>query len=332
MSQAVLEIDNLHIDYRTARGIARVVDGVSLRVETGEKVAIVGESGCGKTQTVRAVLRLLPEDRAIVSEGRMLFRGQDIIGLRRQELRELRTQGISMIYQEPSAVLNPVFTIGEQLIDIIRHSLQGTGRRPRKSELHSLAIRAISDVNIPDPERVLRFYPHQLSGGMKQRVCIAMAIVLPRHLLIADEPGTALDVTLQAQINSLIDKLVTSKNLALILITHSLGVARELTDRIYVMYAGTIVETARTAELFDRPLHPYTRGLLACVPKLSGHGIAEGIKGHVPDYLDMPDGCRFAPRCPIADERCSRQRPVLENRGNEHSLACFFADDLIRIP
>jgi peptide/nickel transport system ATP-binding protein len=332
MNGPLLSIHDLHIGYRYSAGISNVVNGVDISVGQGEKVGLVGESGCGKTQAVRAILRLLPEETVVIPKGEIIFQGRDILKMNKGELKDVRIKGISMIYQEPSAVLNPVFTIGEQLMDILRYSLPQYSGKHRKQELRKRALAAIADVNIPDPDRIMGCYPHQLSGGMKQRICIAMAIAIPRQLLIADEPGTALDVTIQAQVNRLIDDLVTSKGLALILITHSLGVARELTDRIYVMYAGEVVETAKTDELFDRPLHPYTRGLLACIPRLSGKGMAEGIEGHVPDYKDMPEGCRFCSRCTIASEECGKSSPHLRDIGNEHRIACFNADDIITVP
>ncbi|MGB9802829.1 ABC transporter ATP-binding protein [Desulfofundulus sp.] len=322
MSSPVLEIKDLHVWYRTYGGYSRVLDGVNLHVHKGEKVGLVGEAGCGKTTTMRAVLRILPEGQAHVPQGQILYHGQDILKMTPRELQKVRTKGISMIFQEPAAALNPVFTVGTQIFDVIKYSGLGKEESSREN-IRRLAIQAIKEVYIPDPDRILSCYPNQLSGGMKQRICIAMAIVTPRELLIADEPGTSLDVTIQDQVHRLLRGLVEKKGMSLIMITHSLGVARELTDRIYVMYAGTIVEVARTGELFANPLHPYTLGLLSSVPRLTGGGVAEGIYGRIPDYLHPPEGCRFHPRCPRALQRCREEKPLLKDLGDGHQVACF---------
>ncbi|KUK10030.1 MAG: Oligopeptide/dipeptide ABC transporter, ATPase subunit [Clostridia bacterium 41_269] len=322
----ILDIRNLHVWYRTYGGFAEVLDGVNLMVKKGEKVGLVGEAGCGKTTTMRSVLRILPEN-AVVPKGEILFHGQDILKMKSQEINKVRTQGISMIFQEPSAALNPVFTIGTQMFDVIRYS--GSGKAKSKDEIKELAVKAIREVYIPDPERILKSYPGQLSGGMKQRVCIAMAIVTDRELLIADEPGTSLDVTIQDQVHRLLRGLVEKKGMSLIMITHSLGVAREMTDRIYVMYAGSIVETAETKVLFKDPMHPYTLGLLESVPRLTGGGMAEGIYGRIPNYLSPPQGCRFHPRCRLAAERCFEEKPPLMDVGEGHYVACFWVQGVI---
>ncbi|MDQ0286499.1 peptide/nickel transport system ATP-binding protein [Desulfofundulus luciae] len=322
MSNPVLEIKNLHVWYRTYGGYSRVLDGVNLHVYKGEKVGLVGEAGCGKTTTMRSVLRILPEGQAHIPEGQILYHGNDILKMKPRELQQVRTRGISMIFQEPAAALNPVFTVGTQMFDVIKYS--GLSKEEsRKDNIKRLAIQAIKEVYIPDPERILNCYPNQLSGGMKQRICIAMAIVTARELLIADEPGTSLDVTIQDQVHRLLRGLVEKKGMSLIMITHSLGVARELTDRIYVMYAGNIVEVARTSVLFANPLHPYTLGLLSSVPRLTGGGVAEGIYGRIPDYLRPPGGCRFHPRCPRAVQRCREEKPLLRDLGDGHQVACF---------
>lgn len=322
MSNPVLEIKNLHVWYRTYGGYSRVLDGVDLHVYKGEKVGLVGEAGCGKTTTMRSVLRILPEGQVHVPEGQILYHGNDILKMKPRELQQVRTRGISMIFQEPAAALNPVFTVGTQMFDVIKYS--GLSKEEsRKDNIKRLAIQAIKEVYIPDPERILNCYPNQLSGGMKQRICIAMAIVTAREILIADEPGTSLDVTIQDQVHRLLLGLVEKKGMSLIMITHSLGVARELTDRIYVMYAGNIVEVARTSHLFANPLHPYTLGLLSSVPRLTGGGVAEGIYGRIPDYLRPPGGCRFHPRCPRAVQRCREEKPLLRDLGDGHQVACF---------
>lgn len=322
MANPILDIRDLRVWYRTYGGYSKVLDGVNLCVHQGEKVGLVGEAGCGKTTTMRSVLRILPEGQAHIPEGQILYHGKDILKMNARDLQRVRTKGISMIFQEPSAALNPVFTIGTQMFDVIKYS--GLSKEESsKDNIKKMAIQAIREVYIPDPERILNCYPNQLSGGMKQRICIAMAIVTARELLIADEPGTALDVTIQDQVHRLLRGLVEKKGMALIMITHSLGVARELTDRIYVMYAGNIVEVARTKDLFSNPLHPYTHGLLGSVPKLTGGGMTEGIYGRIPDYLRPPTGCRFHPRCPRAIDRCRQEKPVLSDLGDGHQVACF---------
>lgn len=317
----ILEIKKLKVWYRTYRGYARVVDGIDFYLKKGEKIGLVGESGCGKTTTMKTVLQVLDRKLAYVPEGEIMLGERDIIKMSHSELQTVRRRIISMISQEPTAALNPVFTVGEQIYDIIKHSEQNSNLQ--KNELKELARAAIKDVMISDPDRILNSYPHQLSGGMRQRICIAMSLVTPREILIADEPGTALDVTIQDQIHRLLNRLVKDKGRSLIMITHSLGVARELTDRIYVMYAGNVVETAITKELFNNPTHPYTIGLLDCVPRLSGGGLSTGIYGYVPDYINPPSGCRFSPRCSFAMDICQKSKPPMKKIGEDHYIACF---------
>ena len=314
----ILRIRDLKISYQTQHGMVNIVNGVSIHVSPGEKIALVGESGCGKTQTVRSVLQILPSTVRYPS-GEILFHDLNLLAANPDQLTRVRQKGISMIYQEPSAVLNPLFTVGRQIMDVIRYSADG---KISKAEQKHRALEIIEQVKIPDPERIFRYYPHQLSGGMRQRICIAMALATPRELLIADEPGTALDVTIQKQVNALMTRMVEERRMAMILVTHSLAVAREMTDRIYVMYAGTVVETATTKELFRKQYHPYTTGLLSSIPKLTGEGIADGIPGHVPDYANMPSGCRFCPRCPYADERCRKEAPIMTRVSTDHFAAC----------
>jgi peptide/nickel transport system ATP-binding protein len=237
------------------------------------------------------------------------------------ELQKLRSRGIAMIFQDPTAALNPVFTIGEQVKEVIRFALPEKERT--KSSIHTIALRALKEVYLADQERILNSYPLQLSGGMRQRICISMAITTNRELLIADEPGTSLDVTIQDQILRLLRELVEKRGTSIILITHSLGVAREMTDRVYVMYAGSVVEVAKTPDLFRNPLHPYTHGLLSSVPKISGGGMSSGIPGSIPEYLNPPKGCRFHPRCVHATEECRSSFPPLFNQGDGHEVACF---------
>ena len=321
MDDVILEISNLKLWYKVYKGYSKVLDGVNLTVHKGEKVGIVGEAGCGKTTTVKTILGIIPENQYVIPEGNIYYKGRDILSMNDKDLNDVRSGEISMIFQEPAAALNPVFTIGQQMMDVVRFSTQGKGKT--KEEQKAMALKAIKDVFIPDPERIFGFYPSQLSGGMKQRICIAMAVMTQRDLMIADEPGTALDVTIQDQVQKTLNKLVEERNMALIMITHSLGVARETTDSINVMYAGNVVESAKTKDMFENTLHPYTVGLMAAVPRLSGGGIQSGIYGSIPDYLYPPKGCRFAPRCPRATEECRQQKPELKDVGGNHKVACF---------
>ncbi len=319
--EIILNISDLYLWYKVYHDYSKVLNGVNLKVRRGEKVGVVGEAGCGKTTTMKAVLGLHSLDTAVMPRGEILFKGKDVLEMTSAELNTLRTGGVSMIYQEPSAALNPVFTVGNQMMDVIKYSRAGKGKT--KAEQKDMALSAISEVMIPDAERIFSFFPHQLSGGMKQRICIAMAIVTQGDLMIADEPGTALDVTIQKQIHKILNRLVETHDMSLVMITHSLGVARELTDSINVMYAGSVVESARTDEVFRRPLHPYTIGLMEAVPRLSGGGVTCGIYGNIPNYLDPPKGCRFCPRCSRATEICQTSIPEFRDVGNSHYVACF---------
>lgn len=321
MAEQVLDIQNLSIWYKTYRGYSRVVDGISMHVNAGEKVGLVGESGCGKTTTIKTILQIIDPAVSHVPEGKIFFRGKDVLKMGKKELMELRRNGASMISQSPMSALNPVFTIGHQMTDIIKYS--ELYKKAGKKELQDVVKQALSSVMLSDTERIMGSYPHQLSGGMRQRVCIASALLTPRDLLIADEPCTALDVTIQAQIHNLLRELVEEKKSSLIMITHSLGVARELVDRIYIMYGGNIVETCYTKDLFEAPAHPYTRGLIDCVPRLSGGGLSAGIYGYVPDYVNPPEGCRFCPRCSERMEICRHKRPPECEVGKGHYAACW---------
>lgn len=326
MSEKLLDIQNLSVWYKTYRGYAEVVDRVNLHVGKGEKIGLVGESGCGKTTTMKMVMRTLDEQGINVGEGsQILFEGEDILAMNPRQLLELRRKRASMISQSPMAALNPVFTVGQQMLDVLKYS-GAYDRRDREGMLKA-ARAAIDSVMIPDPERILKSYPHQLSGGMRQRICIATSLLTPRQLLIADEPGTALDVTVQGQIHKLLRALVEEEKRSLIMITHSLGVVRELVDRIYVMYAGSIVECCETQELFKNPLHPYTQGLLSCVPRLSGGGISAGIYGYIPSYVNPPKGCRFYNRCPHCTERCRQEKPAAYTTAEGHTVSCFLYEN-----
>ncbi len=324
LSANTVDIRDLHIWYRTFGGQVKVLNGVNLYVKKGEKVSIVGETGCGKTTTVKSILRILAK-QASVPQGEVLFQGENVLKMNRGELSKLRGSGVSMIFQDPTMSLNPVFTIGEQMSAVIRYS--GQPNADKKEVQHELAVKALKETSMPDPDRILQSYPFQLSGGMRQRISIAMSLATPRELVIADEPTTNLDVTIQDQVLKILKERVESKGSSLILITHSLGVARETTDRIYVMYAGNMVETAPTKELFRRQLHPYTQALMDCIPKLSGGGISEGIAGRIPNYLHPSPGCRFAPRCPKACPRCHQEKPEYVDVGDQHQVACFLYDE-----
>jgi peptide/nickel transport system ATP-binding protein len=317
----LLDIKNLFVWYKVFGGYFKVLNGVNLVVKEGERVGLVGEAGCGKTTTMKSILRILPPGDFKIPEGEIFYKGKDILRMNSKEVQNLRSREIAMIFQDPTAALNPVFTIGSQLGDVVRHADIFKGSRHQK-EIKDNSIKALKEVYLPDPERMLVNYPFQLSGGMRQRVCIAMSISSPRNLLIADEPGTSLDVTIQDQIHRLLNEIVDKRNTAIILITHSLGVAREMTDRIYVMYAGTIVEVATPEILFKNPVHPYTKGLLASVPKISGGGIANGIPGKLPNYLNPPSGCRFQPRCECVNPTCIEKPPQLYEIEKNHLVAC----------
>ena len=320
MSETLLDIKNLHVWFKVYGGVLKVLNGVNFNVKSGEKVGLVGEAGCGKTTTMKALLRVLP-NLALIPEGDIFVRGKNILKLNSRELADLRGRGLSMIFQDPTSALNPVFTIGQQLYDIIKYSAGSSGQKVANKK--NVALGALHEARLPDPERMLDSYPIQLSGGMRQRVCIAFAIATARDLLIADEPTTNLDVTIQDQVLRLIRDLVEKKGASLILITHSLGLAREITERVYVMYAGNMIEMAATSLLFEKPLHPYTQGLLASVPRLSGGGFAEGIPGRIPDYRNPPPGCRFEPRCQYAFEPCSKAMPPYIDVGDGHQVACY---------
>jgi peptide/nickel transport system ATP-binding protein len=321
----LLYIKDLTVQFSVYGGKLHVLDGVNFHMYPGERVGLVGETGCGKTTTMKAILRVLPSPPAIIPKGEIYFDNRNVMKMKVDELGKIRGRGISMIFQDPTAALNPVFSIGEQLEGVIRSSAR-PGNNYSKSEIKRRAVNALKEVALADPERLLKSYPIQLSGGMRQRVCIGMALSTNPKLLIADEPGTSLDVTIQDQVLRLLRKLVDDHNTSIILITHTLGIVRETTDRVYVMYAGTMVETAATEKLFDEPLHPYTQGLIRTVPRLTGGGVASGIPGRLPDYRNPPSGCRFHPRCQFAGQICRQKKPPLIQISSNHSVACFLYD------
>jgi peptide/nickel transport system ATP-binding protein len=320
-NKILLEIKNLHVWYKVYGGYSKVLNGINLMVQEGERVGIVGEAGCGKTTTMKSIIQVLPPGDFRIPQGQIFYKGQDVLKMSFKELQRLRSKEIAMIYQDPTAALNPVFTIGTQIGDVIKYS--SIFKNNNKEQIREQSIKALKEVYLPDPDRICTNYPFQLSGGMRQRVCIALSISSPRNLILADEPGTSLDVTIQDQIHRLLNEIVKKKNTAIILVTHSLGIAKEMTDRIYVMYAGTIVESATPDILFKNPIHPYTKGLLASIPKISGGGIAKGIPGSIPDYLSPPSGCRFHPRCEKKSAICLEKPPQLFKFENNHLIACY---------
>lgn len=321
----LLEIENLQVEFKVYGGVLKVLDGVNFSVKAGEKVGLVGETGCGKTTSMKAVLRILPTPPARITGGEVIFKGQNVLELKDNAMRAIRGRGISMIFQDPTAALNPVFTVWDQLEPVIRHA-SPENKKLSKKEIRRKAIIALQEVSLADPERILDTYPVQLSGGMRQRVCIGMALATDPELLIADEPGTSLDVTIQDQVLRLLQDLVEQKGSSVILISHTLGIVRQMCDRVYVMYAGNMVEEAPTKELFTNPMHPYTQGLMDAVPKLSGGGIAMGIPGRIPSYLDPPPGCRFHPRCSKVMDICKHQKPKFYEVEQGHNVSCFLYD------
>jgi len=319
----LLEIKNLHVGFKIFEGHLRVLNGVHLDVKEGERVGLVGETGCGKTTTVKSILRVLPTPPARVTGGEIDYRGRDVLTMSRREMTALRRHELTAIFQDPLQSLNPVFTIGTQLRDIVKDSAIGRGRRLSRREVESRCLAALRETGMPDAERIMTNYPAQLSGGMRQRVCIAEALSTNANLMLADEPTTNLDVTIQDQILRKLDELVEEKGASVVMITHSMGVVRDLTQRVSIMYAGSIVETGKTREVLENPMHPYSQGLMASVPKLTGEGISEGIPGRIPSYLDPPSGCRFHPRCPHQMEICSTESPSFFEITNAHQAACY---------
>jgi oligopeptide/dipeptide ABC transporter ATP-binding protein len=321
----LLEVKDLQTHFPTRAGLVRAVDGVSFHLDRGELLGLVGESGCGKSITALSVMRLIAAPGKIVN-GEILFDGKDLLKLSDAEMREMRGDDIAMIFQDPMTSLNPVFTVGEQIAEALR-----LHRKMSRSEARKATIEAMREVAIPDPARRLDDYPHQLSGGMRQRIMIAMALACHPKLLIADEPTTALDVTIQAQILELLNELRKQRELAVLLITHDLGVVAEVADRVAVMYTGRIVEQSPVDELFARPKHPYTEGLLRSVPKLTIDDVTrkerlETIEGVVPSPTDLPPGCHFAPRCVHRMPRCTEGRIPLYELDGGVQVRCVLYD------
>ncbi len=324
--EALLEIDGLVTEFRTERGTFRAVDGVSLRVRAGETLGIVGESGSGKSVTALSIMRLIGHPAGRTTAGTVRYAGRDLLALPDDEMRRIRGNRISMIYQEPMTSLNPVHTVGAQIgeVLILHKGMNGTQAR-------AVVIDLLRAVGIALPERRVDAFPHELSGGMRQRVMIAMALACDPEILLADEPTTALDVTIQAQILDLIRRLKRERGTAVLLITHDLGVVAQTCDRVMVMYAGRVVETGDVFSIFENPLHPYTEGLLASIPDIDeARDELRAIEGVVPNLLDPPPGCRFAPRCAYAVEKCRSVDPALTVLAEDRAAACHFAAERVR--
>ncbi len=327
----ILRIDNLQTHFFTAIGTVRAVDGVSYALGNGETLGVVGESGCGKSVTALSILRLVANPPGRIVGGSIDFEGRNLLRLSEREMEGIRGNAISMIFQEPMTSLNPLYTVGKQIAEAVALH-QGLSKRSAMDK----AVEMLRRVYIPEPEKRVHAYPHQLSGGMRQRVMIAMALSCNPRVLIADEPTTALDVTIQAQILDLMRELQETFGTAIILITHDMGVVAENADRVVVMYAGRKVEEAPADVLFDRPGHPYTKGLLGSIPHLdtaaradTGRARLNEIKGMVPSLFNLPQGCSFAPRCGFATNHCHAERPALEEQRPGHWIACWHADKLL---
>ncbi|HWI81308.1 ABC transporter ATP-binding protein [Ramlibacter sp.] len=319
----LLEVDNLRTYFDTLSGTVRSVDGISYTVNAGQTLGVVGESGCGKSVTALSIMRLIPRPPGRFAGGQVRYRGTDLLTLSEREMREIRGNRISMIFQEPMTSLNPVLTVGRQIAETVQLHQHASPRQAMERAVEMLRV-----VQIPEPARRVAEYPHQLSGGMRQRVMIALALACNPELLIADEPTTALDVTIQAQILDLLRQLQHELGMGVVMITHDLGVVAESCDRVVVMYAGRKVEEADVVDLFDRPMHPYTRALMLSMPSMNTHSqrLAE-IPGMVPAPHELGRGCAFAARCPYAQARCRAETPALTAQGNGHVVACFAVEE-----
>ena len=323
----LLEVEGLEVEFSTRQGTARVLDGVSLSLEAGRTLGIVGESGCGKSMTALSIMRLVPVPPGRIGAGSVRLNGEELLQASEKRMREVRGKDISMIFQEPMTSLNPVYSIGDQIAETVRlHERLG-----RRASLDR-AVEMLSSVHIPAAERRVREFPHQMSGGMRQRVMIAMALACRPGVLIADEPTTALDVTVQAQVFDLLRELQEKTGTAIILITHDMGAIAEMADRVLVMYAGRIVEEAATGDILESPRHPYTQGLIACVPHMEEEptavrGVLTEIPGVVPALSDLGAGCAFAPRCTHATDLCRRRAPPPFAVGENHRVACWLHEE-----
>jgi oligopeptide transport system ATP-binding protein len=321
----LLDVKGLKTEFHTQDGVVHAVNGVSFSVDEGETLGLVGESGCGKSVSVLSVMRLIPQPPGKIAAGQVLFQGRDLLKVDDEEIRSVRGNKIAMVFQDPMTSLNPVLTIGTQIGEALELHLGMTKEQARKRSVELLKM-----VGIPEAENRLDDYPHQFSGGMRQRVMIAMALSCSPQLLIADEPTTALDVTIQAQIVDIVKRLKSELGMAIIWITHDLGVIAGIADRINVMYAGFVIETAPVKEIFANPLHPYTLGLLASIPRLDASRKSKltPIDGLPPDLIEMPKGCPFYDRCTYRTERCANENPALELAAVRHSVACWNWQDV----
>ncbi|MEJ8764871.1 ABC transporter ATP-binding protein [Oceanobacillus sp. HCA-5259] len=319
--EKILEVHNLHVTFTTYGGTVQAVRGVDFHLNKGETLAIVGESGCGKSVTVNAVMGLIPNPPGKITGGRILFKNKDLTRLREKKMRAIRGVDISMIFQDPMTALNPTLTIGTQLKEGVKQHHRLSDKEAEKRALEMLKL-----VGIPNPEERLKQYPHQFSGGMRQRIVIAIALICEPELLIADEPTTALDVTIQAQILELFEKIQEVTGISIILITHDLGVVAKIADRVAVMYAGKIIETGTKREVFYNPKHPYTKGLLHSVPRLDAKEKLQPIEGTPPDLFSPPRGCPFTARCPFAMEVCDKVYPKTARLSDSHVVDCWLQD------
>ncbi len=320
----LLVVEDLRVQFDTFDGIVKALEGVSFEVNEGETFGLVGETGCGKTVTTLAIMKLLPENGTITS-GRILLRGENLLKKSEEEMRGLRGRRISMIFQDPAASLNPVFTVGEQITRVIK-----THQGLEDDVARQKAIKAFGLVALPEPEKVLRTYPHELSGGMQQRVMIAMALSSNPDLMIADEPTSALDVTIQAQVLERLQEIKKERNVAMLIVTHNMGVVAENCDKLGVMYAGTVVERGPVAEVLRKPYHPYTRGLLSAIPRAETRKRELAvIKGFIPDLIERPKGCSFHPRCPFATDVCRERTPVDEEVEPGRHVMCHLSEEMM---
>jgi oligopeptide/dipeptide ABC transporter ATP-binding protein len=323
MAEKILEIRNLTTGFLTDKGLVKATDRISLDLEKGKTLCIVGESGSGKSVSALSIMRLIDYAGGIIEDGQVLFKGQDLVKKRQNEMLKIRGNLITMIFQDPMSALNPVFTVGEQIAEVLR-----IHKNLPEKEAWRQTVDMLRKVGIPSPEIRAKQYPYEMSGGMCQRVVIAMALACNPELLIADEPTTALDVTVQAQILDLLRQLKQEFRMSMLLITHDMGVAAEVADRIAVMYAGAVVEEGTVSEIFERPRHPYTIGLLSSIPGLEGERGRElyTIKGSIPPLSNVPSGCRFHPRCPYAMDVCKSNEPPLRESVTGHKAACWLDD------
>jgi len=324
-ASSIITVNNLKTELNTTQGSALAVDDISFSIEAGKTLALVGESGCGKSMTALSIMRLVPEPPAKIIGGEVLFDGIDLLQASEWNMRKIRGNSISMIFQEPMTSLNPLYRIGNQISEVFRNHQQMSARDARDASIEMLQL-----VGIPAPESRIDDFPHQLSGGMRQRVMIAMALAGKPKLLIADEPTTALDVTIQAQILDLLRKLQQELGTAILLITHDLGVVAEMADDVAMMYAGRIVQQAPVQDLFAHPGHPYTSGLFNSIPSLDNQGeVLQTIEGQVPTLSELPDGCRFHPRCPYAMDTCRTDSPPIVIQPNQSKMACWLYDETV---